>query len=747
MGVVFLAQDPALDRSLAVKLVRHSRSAEESRRLRREAQALARLSHPNVVQVFEVGSVDARMYIAMEYVPGEDLRLRLRRKSNESRDLREALLQVGRGLAAAHHEGLVHRDIKPSNVLLGDDGRARLVDFGLAQGTTRSMPSTTRWSASAGLTYLGACELDERLTEQGSVVGTPAYMAPEQLEGAAPSERSDQFGYCVMAAEVILGRHPFDRLAPTEAQIEALDGMRPVDPVWARWWPLIRRGLSMQPSLRWPSMGALIEAMERAECLPHRGGLALLGGLVLGCLGLGVVGDVRARDESSCQLVRGQASADRGALESLASLEPGGACLGREPVDAHRTSKDSLQGTVLAELQALVDAEQLSQAESVAMLLRQRVAELTDPSLRLRAEYWLGMLDAKQGRYAQAEARLERAYFGARVERMDTTAFEAAVEVSHLVGNELQRLDDGLEWVRHGRAVSQRMSRAPGHLDRLVRLDILEGGLRSAKGQHHQALSLLEDAIVNLESHRGEHPLLEARARCLLGNAWGRSGDGLEAERELRRCLEIERAVLGPHSPRLISTLGNLGNALLLQQRSGDALPLFAEALEISQVVHGPTHIETAMAHLQYASALDDDGQLAAARDAYRRGIGRLESIQGPDHPWISLACNNLGMLLRRMGDHTQARVLLLRALDVRERTLGPEHPGVLTPLINLISLDIEHGRFGAARAYLERALALIEGTDAEISPDDEATIRRQWTDVERAERAADPRGSTQSSG
>ncbi len=827
MGVVFLARDPALARSLAVKLVRHPYSAEESRRLRREAQALAQLSHPNVVQVFEVGTVDGRVYIAMEYVPGEDLGRRLRRGSRDPRALREALLQVGRGLTAAHDQGLLHRDLKPSNVLLGDDGRARLVDFGLAQAKSPSSTPTTRRLASPDPTGLGCRELDERLTEDGIVVGTPSYMAPEQLRGALPTELSYQFGYCVMAAEGIRGRHPFDHPPPTAARVEALAGMQPADPVWARWWPHIRRGLSVEPSRRWPSMGALTEAMERAAGGRRRGGPIVrlgslaLGSLALGSVTLGLIDQARDRDERPCKLARQQASArwearretlDRamslastpprlrdswsrlrpqlqgntdawlaahqaaceddpallrpllapqaqcleehhqvlmaqlallsttdpssaqGGLESLASFEPIHACLTHGPARDRHGPRDSPEDTALAELQALVNTDRLPQAESVAASIRLWATDSADPSLRLRAQYWLGKLDAKQGRLAEAEASLERAYFDAHTRRMDATAFEAAMELSRLVGNELHRLDDGLEWARHARARLQRMAGSPGHLHRTVRIDILEGGIRSAKGQHEQALAQLEGALASLEPLRAGHPLLEARARCVLGNARGRRGDGVGAERELHRCLELQRTVLGPTTPRQLSTLGNLGNALLMQERASDALPLFAEELRLSQEVHGEAHLETALAHLQYASALEADDQLAGAREAYRRGIARLESMPGPEHLWISLASNNLGTLVRRTGQHEQARSLFLRALDVRERTLGSEHPSVLTPLLNLISLDLERGRLDAARGYLERAVSLVEQTNAEVSPDDEATLRRYRRDLERAE-------------
>jgi serine/threonine protein kinase len=173
MGVVLLARDPALDRDVAIKLLRAS--AERQAELLVEAQTMARLSHPNVLAVYDAGTVDGRTFVAMERVRGGTLRQWLARRARHPGEILDAFDQAGEGLAAAHRAGLVHRDVKPDNMLVGDDGRVRVSDFGLALSADIAEPGN-KASSSPG----------------SSVAGTPAYMAPEQIEGAPTDARADQ---------------------------------------------------------------------------------------------------------------------------------------------------------------------------------------------------------------------------------------------------------------------------------------------------------------------------------------------------------------------------------------------------------------------------------------------------------------------------------------------------------------------------------------------------------------------------
>ena len=215
MGVVYRAHDPELARDVALKLMNTAAFADEAEasrargRLVREARAMAKLAHPNVIHVYDVGAVDDGVFIAMELVDGDPLSKWIERERPSWRDTLRCYLDAGEGLAAAHEAGIVHRDFKPENVLLGSDGRVRVGDFGLAGGPGSE---TGRFELPPGDS--GKASVDEAvsssLTRTGALLGTPKYMAPEQESGRSATARSDQFGFCVALYEGLYGHPPFE---------------------------------------------------------------------------------------------------------------------------------------------------------------------------------------------------------------------------------------------------------------------------------------------------------------------------------------------------------------------------------------------------------------------------------------------------------------------------------------------------------------------------------------------------------
>jgi tetratricopeptide (TPR) repeat protein/predicted Ser/Thr protein kinase len=252
MGVVYAARDPELDRDVALKLLRPHASAP---RLRREAQALARLAHPNVVRVYDVGEHAGQTFIAMELVDGDNLREWLRTPRGLDAIV-AVLVQAGHGLAAAHRAGLVHRDFKPDNVLIANTGGVLVGDFGLAR---RSGPGSQDAAPIAPQPGLSA----ESLTATGAVVGTPAYMAPEQAAGEA-TPASDQYAFCVTAWEACFGQRPIAGTSERELRDNAAAGTlhKPADrAVPRRIEQALRRGLAVRPEARFAGMDGLLRAL------------------------------------------------------------------------------------------------------------------------------------------------------------------------------------------------------------------------------------------------------------------------------------------------------------------------------------------------------------------------------------------------------------------------------------------------------------------------------------------------------
>lgn len=302
MGIVWEAEDTQLGRRVALKWVRPEVSADAvagaaarpwagasppalaRARLWREARALAQLRHPNVLTVHDVGEVDGEVFLALELVRGKNARAWRAAAERTPTEVLAVWCAAAAGLAAVHRAGLVHRDIKPDNVLVADDGRVLVGDFGLAKGD-------------AGL-GIGA-EVDVGMTATGQLVGTPSYMAPELLRGDAATPQSDQFAWCLAAWEALTGARPFQ--GASVAALAVAMTRAPAIPAGSerRLMRILARGLDPVPSRRWPDMGALVEALARPDlrrrasvvAVLSLGGALAAAGLLLG-LTAGVGEDV-----------------------------------------------------------------------------------------------------------------------------------------------------------------------------------------------------------------------------------------------------------------------------------------------------------------------------------------------------------------------------------------------------------------------------------------------------------------------
>ncbi|HEY1557978.1 MAG TPA: serine/threonine-protein kinase [Kofleriaceae bacterium] len=281
MGVVHAAFDPDLERRVALKVLRvvDSTGDDARQRLLREARAMARLTHPNVVAVHEVGTASGRDYVAMELVEGESLAEWLRAEQRSTRDIVQAFIAAGRGLAAAHAAGLVHRDFKPHNVLRRGDGRVCVTDFGLARGLDATgHEATMRLGKDAKPEHTPSAL--SGLTATGSVLGTPAYMAPEQWAGGTVGPPADQFAFCVALWEALSGERPFRGATIDLLKAEVARGPASLDAskLPRRLRAVLRRGLDPDPAKRFPNMDALLAALSRAQRKPIAA--AVLGALV-----------------------------------------------------------------------------------------------------------------------------------------------------------------------------------------------------------------------------------------------------------------------------------------------------------------------------------------------------------------------------------------------------------------------------------------------------------------------------------
>ncbi|HVZ73445.1 MAG TPA: protein kinase, partial [Polyangia bacterium] len=296
MGEVYAAFDPQLNRKIALKLLKAGAAgadtATASRRMLREAKAIARLSHPNIVVVHDAGTIDERVFIAMEFVEGQTVSEWLRTARRDRREILDVFRAAGRGLVAAHAAGLVHRDFKPQNVMVASDGAVRVMDFGLASESddAAAVDGTAMVDAPALDGTVGAA-----MTRTGTLLGTPAYMAPEQFLTQPADARSDQFSFCVALYEALYGERPFEGETVLELARRVGEGRVRDAParsgVPSRLRRILLRGLRRARDERFPSMEALLAELARDPEKERRRVMAA----VAGAAALLVVGAVVAR--------------------------------------------------------------------------------------------------------------------------------------------------------------------------------------------------------------------------------------------------------------------------------------------------------------------------------------------------------------------------------------------------------------------------------------------------------------------
>jgi len=757
MGVVYAAYDPELDRQVALKLLRpEGRHVEELRlRLLREAQALARLSHPHVVAVHDVGMCGDGVFLALELVDGTTLADWLK----EPRPWREVLrvfLDAGRGLAAAHAAGLVHRDFKPANVLVGRDGRARVTDFGLARPAQRAgaLPGTPLAQAP-----VPEEDFHELLTRTGALLGTPAYMAPEQLEGQGVDALSDQFSFCVALYEALHGVRPFEGLSLAELGRAAREG-RVKAPgrdtkVPARVRHAVLRGLRPRPEERFPSMEALLEALALG---PGRVRTWVAVSAAMACLvGVAMGYVVAHRREARCaqeaeklDAAWGPERRERVRAAFLATNKPYAADAWEKlssALDAHASLWRSLrtESCVLADkgssglawqTAACLDAR-LWQFAAVTEVLEKADAQTVQnvPQLVASLEGLAGCrdapasstrpqppevlrprVDAARRKLAEARARMEA---GRHAEGVEVTS-ALLQEVDALNYRPLEAEVLLLHGQLHGHAGKSKeaediLYRAlwaaeAGRDDETVArvwvlLVWIVGDQMARVGEADRLVQHARAVVERLGRER--FPAIATDLHLRLGGVRLVQGKLEQADKELSQGLALSRKTYGPDSLRTSYFLSSLGRVRSRQARPAEALALYRQAQELRERLWGSEHPALALNLSNLATELLALGRREEAVAAWRRSLALLETSRSPDHPSLGPPLNNLGAALRAQGRLDEARQYLQRAFAIFERSKGPDHPNTATALcaLGMVAYDAQNleEAFGYQRQALER--------------------------------------------
>ena len=745
MGEVYAAFDPQLNRRIAVKLMLSEDADGQAGRERmlREAQAMAQLSHPNVLPVYEAGEHEGRIFIAMELVEGQTLRRWL--KADTHRPWRAALqpfLEAGEGLAAAHRAGLIHRDFKPDNVMLSKDGRVYVMDFGLARaggelaegdsgslsgGAASGEVSGGVLSGEHSLPRVGTLAgtrtrlLNTRLTLHKGAVGTPGYMPPEQIRNEELDARADVFAFAASLYLGLYGQKPFTGGSAREVLDATLAGKLRAPsrdakvPAWLH--RVVLKGLSDNREARWASMDAMLAALRDDPAVRRR--RYALGAAALVALAAAVaLPRVSATRRAAACEAEGAAFAQAvWSSERRAAVEKSFRATGVPYVE-----------TTLRSVTAALDAyAQRGQALGTQACLATRVrGEAPVAEYALKA----GCLQQRQ---AEASALLD----------VFAQADRKLVERAVVAASKLPAIDTCADTDALLRQVKPPQNPQVAAQAAEVREVLVRARAQSITGRYAQALALLEPLAAR-SAALGYQPL-QAEVLETLGRVQWNSAQQKEATRTLRAALVAAEAsnhdtlklaaadslifymaddqaqgdaardmcnwafALASRLPRDDRALGDLhghcGWIDIRQGRPAAAEPAMRRALELAIASGGPDSVSAIVARNALGAALIEQRKLEEAQRLYAELLPQVARTLGEGHPWLATMTSNLAVLEEKRGLHAQALATGERARDLFERAGLSGHPNAFRTLLGIAKQQHALGREAEALAQTRAAL------------------------------------------
>jgi tetratricopeptide (TPR) repeat protein len=772
MGLVYSGYDPHLDRKVAIKLLRASvlGAIDARTRLLREAQAMAKISHPNVVTVHEVGTYGEQVYVAMEFADAGTLRDWLE-TPRAHREIVDKFIAAGKGLAAAHAVGLVHRDFKPENVLLTTDGGVRVTDFGIVgvagervDGETRRAPTddvAARASVEASLS--GTTPLSQQLTRTGAVMGTPLYMPPEQFKGDIATERADQFSFCVALYEALYRERAFAGATFEQLEANVLAGnVSPAPkgssvPGWIR--RALLRGLLPEPDARYPSMTELLAALSRD---PARRNRRLAGAAVVAAGAAAAVFFALGPDAAE-RCASGADRADRAwTAKRREALRTAFTTVGRANAAAsfahvedilqrwdrswaagyteacEATHERHAQTEALLDLRLRCLDRVLSDVRTTVDLLGAGGADAVDKALKVATE--LPSVTACADPAALTAAIAPPADAATR-EAVGTIRAQLDAARGH---QRIGRYPAGLATAREALAAARTTKYRPLEAEALLVAGRLEKdaaeptAIATLRDAMHAAAEVgdqprqVEAAVwlvylfatgsksyehgieigtyaESIAQHARPAPDVVVLLHCTIGLLEETHGKLAEADARYRQGLALAESTLGPDHATTISALNMLGNLAKTQGKFAEARGYLERVLASRGRVFGDDHPAYADVLNNLGNVARVEGKLDEAKDLYDRSLAIRIAALGPDHPEVGTSYNNLGTFYDELEDTDHAEEYYGKALALWEKVYGPDQPEVATALMNLGNVYVTRHDYPRARDALGRALAVLE--------------------------------------
>jgi serine/threonine protein kinase/tetratricopeptide (TPR) repeat protein len=784
MGEVYAAYDPELNRKIAIKLLRaraDAATASGRTRLLREAQAIARLSHPNVVVVYDVGTFQDTVFIAMEFLEGHTLGYWLQAKQRTWREILDVFLLAGRGLVAAHAAGLVHRDFKPDNVMITRTGQVRVMDFGLAREEAREgtispivpepvspQAGARALAAAPGVDLDATMQLDGapaseaaavgsganpagylrlKLTRTGALLGTPAYMAPEQFSGRVGDARTDQFSFSVALYEGLYGGRPFAGNDVVTVMNNVVAG-RLTDapenshvPGWIR--KVLLRGMATKLDDRFATMADLLAALSRDPSSRQRNwitafaGIGLVAAVAVG--GQHLANNQRAVcDAGPTRAATAWGPQQRGAVES-----------------AFQTSGHKRAHQVFAQMASLLDSyvarwtSMYTEACEATRVRGEQSAEVLDLRMECLNERLSGVRaltvvfqSADQGVVDNAVGAAGALPSPDRCE--DVAMLRAVVRPPDAPAKrgEIERLREEVAKVNAlasaGRCDQARAVGAP-ILEAARRLDYkpLEAEISYGLGKlfdtcadTKEALTNLEDAVMAAEASRHDEVAVEAAA--MLGSAYADLTHDARAARQWVRLAQAIAARFSGH-PLLDAQVGACNAVVLSKEgRFDEAIKEEQRVLAIRAATVGPSSVDVAMSNNNLGIFLHERGRDREAVVYIRRAIDMFTKMLGEGNGRIAIASLNECEILTALGRYDEAEKSIRVAIDIWQSQEGSSFY-VGAALLDLGKAQFARGDTRAAVGSFERSLTMLGTQDLHLTADAQFALAQALVNVSRA--------------
>jgi len=633
MGIVYEAEQEQPRRTVALKVIKPGLvGLEFLRRFEQESQALGRLQHPGIAQIYEAGATDTgfgpQPWFAMEFIRGESLLEYAEAHQLNTRQRLELMAKVCEAVHHAHQRGIIHRDLKPSNILVDESGQPKVLDFGVARVANNDTHAT-------------------RQTDLGQLVGTLAYMSPEQVL-ADPMEldtRSDVYALGVLLFELLAGRLPYKISGQLH---DAMHTIREGDPT---------RLSSVSRSYRGDIETIVAKALEKDKARRYASAA-------------GLAGDIRRYLTD----------------EPIVARPPSATYQLQKFARRHKALVVGVAAVFVVLVAGIIastwEAARARSAEQAALRERDRAADAqqraTKDRDRARSAEQAANTERNRAVAARTQAFQERNRAVAEKQRADTESATARA-VNDFLRNDLL--------AQASVSVQARPDKKPDP-DLKVR-------------------TVLDRAAASITSKFDKQPLVEASIRQTIGNTYQDLGLYSDAQRQMDRALNLRHRVLGDEHPDTLGTMQKLAELWMDQGRYSQAEPLLTTVVQRRRRVLGEEHPETLISMNSLAVAYEFQGKYAKAEPLFIQVLKHQRRVLGEEHPDTLVSMNDLAQLYRYQAKYAKAEALYTKVLEIKRRVLGEEHPSTLISMNNLGTLCVHQGRYAQAEDLYTKALEI----------------------------------------